>query len=423
MTGLLYRFLYRRLLAPFLYYGAHMAQHLPGPTFQKLKRGIEMRKNQPWLAPPSDQEPVWIHCASGEFEYARSVLRLLKQERPEIKTLVTYFSPSIAKAVTSDPHVDWAVPCPWDRPGTWRSFLKHHRPRCLLIARTDIWPEMLMQTSKAGIPSLLFSARVSPESDRFHPLVRRFYAWSMNWIERIYCVDSDDQKHLQKMGLGNKVKIVGDTRFDQVFFRLENPQPHRKALFQKARIFIAGSTWEEDEKRLIPLIESSHRQWNFVIAPHEPHEAHLQSLERQFQAMGIQSVRYSRTSAWSEGQVLLVDTVGILADLYNYAQIAFIGGSFRRKVHSVMEALASGCLTFVGPYHRNNGEAVAFQSERLESLHGQSAVTAVQSVRDWQDRLQNLNSADFPSIREEIRGKLHSRTGASRAILDWLATR
>src|SRR4051812_29225034 len=118
-------------------------------TNRKIRRGLGMRmQTRDW--PRLSKNPVWIHASSGEFEYAKPVIRELKARHPDIPIVVTYFSPTFALGVENFPGVDFALPLPLDLPGPCTSFLKHVNPRVLLIARTDFWPEMLSQVRRRG---------------------------------------------------------------------------------------------------------------------------------------------------------------------------------------------------------------------------------------------------------------------------------
>ncbi|MCB0394319.1 MAG: hypothetical protein KDD25_07155, partial [Bdellovibrionales bacterium] len=109
-----------------------------------------MRKLRPNHHP--NKRPIWIHTSSGEFEYAKPLIRKLKEQNPKCLILVTYFSPTYKKNIESFKEVDFAVPSPFDTPSEVRKFLDYFNPAILLISRTDLWPEMLTQTRNRGIP-------------------------------------------------------------------------------------------------------------------------------------------------------------------------------------------------------------------------------------------------------------------------------
>jgi 3-deoxy-D-manno-octulosonic-acid transferase len=420
----LFFYLYRCLFFPMLLLGFRLL----APFQPKIRQGLKLRasnENQvpPWLVDRAGENPIWIHCASGEFEYAKPVIREIKARDPRIPVLVTFFSPSIANSVLQFEGIDFGCPLPWDRAADMDAFLIHHRPRCLLIARTDTWPIMVAQARQHGVPSLLFSATLSQTSGRARGLGRWASRHVFEQLDTIFCVTSEDQKVFAQLGFAKKTQVMGDTRYDQVQARLASPRPLREELFaqsmgQRRPILVAGSTWPEDEDVLLEVIEKCHQRVRFVVAPHEPTDTHLLDLESRLNKSGITSVRYEKTKDWPIDSVLLIDRVGILAELYGKASMAFVGGSFRKTVHSVMEPLAAGCLTFVGPLHLNNREAIEFR--RIPT--GDADLNCVERVLNPTAFVHRLEKA-LSSLSDEGRGRIQeeiaARGGQSKKVADW----
>jgi len=390
----------------------------------KIKTGISMRKKRkltyPWMDMPADQNPIWFHCASGELEYAKPVLKKLKQTKPELVILLTYFSPSVKKSAEACPYVDIAVPLPWDHVTFFRDFLKHHKPRALLIARTDLWPEMLYTTHKFNIPTLLFSCTFSEEKSRLKNfLFRKHTEWILSFLDGIYCVSSSDKKNLEFLTLPSKNIVAGDTRYDQVIERLHNPNSLNGEIKPSGSVFVAGSTWEPDEKIIMESFkEILNLGIRIIIAPHEPTEKHLKQLEKQFDILGLSHQRYTKSKTWKAQNVLVVDRVGILADLYSWACYAFVGNSFQKHaVHSVMEPLAAGCVTFVGPYHKNNPEALEFKQLKSKGFH---FVNAISNSSHLVQTLKSLEETNVSEFKDCIMEEVSKRTGASEKVVQWI---
>lgn len=392
----------------------------------KLAAGFKMRKNSPWLHTPSGSRPIWFHCASGEFEYAKPVILRLKKRWPEIPILVTYFSPSSQKNIQSFAEVDIATPTPFDLPSSWKSFIQHHQPRCLLIARTDIWPEMLRQCCKNGVPSLLFSATLADQSGRMGLFARPFYSELYKNLRSIFCVSADDIENFKKLGVKNNIKESGDTRFDQVLERLRNPRPLKEELFKTClweNTFVAGSTWSEDEQHILKAFSQTHKRHSelkMILAPHEPNREHLEKLEKDLKAEGLRHTYYSSANSWVQEDVLIIDQVGILAELYSYGGLAFVGGSFRKTVHSVMEPLAAGACTLVGPLHANNREALEFKKiSLLADWCGVMTVFNEKSLCNTIEQWQTFSSKK--EFQSSLVREVQKRTGGSIAIEEWVA--
>lgn len=385
---------------------------------RKLREGLRLRARH---AEPlkSGVDPLWIHAASGEFEYAKAVIREIKERSPQTPVIVTYFSPSFVKAVTGFPGVDRAIALPLDLPGPCRSFIKQMHPRALLIARTDLWPEMLEQCRRANIPVVIFSYTQRPFKSLFKKIFTR---WTLHWVDRVFCVAETDQNQLAMLALKQPVLTIGDTRYDQVAYRLANPKAIAPGLHPKTDVpcFVAGSTWTEDEAVLLPGLASHLKsgRLKLILVPHEPTPEHIRSLSAELNKLGLKYALFT-SGHWEDEEVLLVDKIGVLAELYLWAEFAFVGGSFRKSVHSVMEALGAGSVTFVGPYYENNREAMQFQELDFSGIKG---VEVIRNAKNLESRLGEL--LDTPEARAEFHQSLKrefaGRLGASRKLVDQL---
>lgn len=380
----------------------------------KVRAGLRLRRQRrEW--PEFESNPVWIHASSGEFEYAKPIIRELKNKNPKLPIVVTYFSPTFATAVGRFPGVDFSLPLPLDLPGPTHRFLRRLKPRCGLIARTDLWPELLHQAGRLQIPMILFSVT---KTKRPNALVRGFYRWLYGYLNVVFTVSDADAAVLKSILPKASIQAIGDTRFDQVLERLRTPKPIRAELQpDREKTLVAGSTWSEDEKVLLealpPLLLEQRLQ--LVIVPHEPTPSHIEALKNEFRKRNIPAALYSTAQEFKTG-ALIVDKIGILAELYQWGSIAFVGGSFKKSVHSVMEPLAAGCMTIVGPYHRNNREAIEFQSLKAD---GQPFVQIAKGAAEFRKAVES-GLEQSASASEHIRSAVAERGGASRKLTEFL---
>ncbi len=389
---------------------------LAAPFNRKLRGFFELKLRVRRNLPKLDQ-PIWIHAASGEFEYAKAVVRELKQRRPDIPILVTYSSPSFQRSIEKFPGVDLALPLPLDLPGPCAGFIKKWRPRCWLISRTDLWPEMIHQARLRKIPLLLFSM-TQKDPSRINPLARGLKRWLLSQMNEIHCVSAADLDNLKALGIGHAV-ISGDTRYDQVHHRLMHGQTLPETLAPSRPCLVAGSTWPEDEKVLLQATSELLRQkrMQMILVPHEPTDAHLAQLQSKLKAHGLKWTLFSEQNDWSKAEVLLVDKTGVLAELYQWGDFAFVGGSFKRTVHSVMEPLGAGLSTLVGPYHTNNREALEFTQIQVGRY---KAVQPVGDANQMRAVLEGLLEENPASREKQIIEAFARRLGATRRLTDHL---
>lgn len=422
MSTLIFYF-YKFVIVPF----AYLLLQLFRPFLQgKLREMIEDKNQGFYHIKKSGSEnelalarPFWIHAASGEIEYARPVIRELKRQHPDIPILVTYSSPSAKKILTGLHEVDAWAALPWDLDFLIERFIKKWNPRVLLFSRTDVWPVLVSVAKKKNIPTALFSATFADNSSRLKGISRHLTRFALNHLSEIHCVSAEDIQNLNSLHLNVPVIVSGDTRFDQVFHRLENPKALKSELIPSPEdfIFIAGSTWPEDEAILLPALEKlKNIHLQVIIAPHETTPEHLESLEKQMKDLGLRYVRYSQADVWPAGSILIVDQVGILAELYTWGDIAFVGGSFKKQVHSVMEALAAGLPVMVGPFHRNNREALFYQKKNFSSG---MIVQVIHTSEDVAVLLQRMkkHQEQIPHIKEEIRAEIGKNRNSTQRVL------
>lgn len=386
----------------------------------KIKKGFKLRKpgaNKvlPWLDWEAESRPLWFHCASGEFEYAKPVIRRMKQKYPQTKIMVTYFSPSVVKSLEASQDVDFFCPMPWDQKKHWRKFIDHHKPQALLVARTDLWPLMLTEAKRQKVPRLLFSKTAKTHRGFFKKFMEKRLLPLFN---DVFCASLTDQENLKTLlPHFNSIHNSGDTRYDQCLYRLQHGRPLKTLKNFSKKVFIAGSTWPSDEYILLPTIKERIHDVSFIIAPHEPNQKHLSKLTELLEAKKIGYQFYSQIQSWNPAEVLIIDEVGILADLYAWGNYAFVGGSMDRSVHSVMEPLAQGLLCFVGPEHENNREAMIFREEKIGDM------TPVQVVADSDlmlRRFEALYHSWSPQHQMDLKMKVREKAGASDIVVKWI---
>ncbi len=314
------------------------------------------------LRKDSKRKAIWIHASSGEFEHAKSVIRQIKTEDPYERVVVSYSSPSYYDTISKFEGVDEYVPLPVDTSARSLSIIKSINPKVVLFARTDVWPDLVYQLKRKKIPSILF-AKVKTKPLNF--LEKTFTSFVFNNLSHISFVSKNDSDNLAPLisKQGPSTSIDGDPRYDEVFYRkkaLNNKLDI--SLIKEEKTLIVGSCWDKDYQVIynpIKKLLSENGLNKVIIAPHEIDETFIEKIRHDFSVFKVGL--YSKKEF--DSKVLIIDKVGLLFELYSKADIAFVGGSFKSKVHSVLEPLSWGLPTLVGPKHKNSHEAIRYSSD------------------------------------------------------------
>jgi 3-deoxy-D-manno-octulosonic-acid transferase len=393
---------------------------------QKIDIGLKLR-TEPWPKLNSVHPPIWIHAASGEFEYAKPIIREFKKTNPNTPVLVTYFSPSYKSQIEKFPGVDAVAALPLDFAGAIRNFIKHYRPQMLLIARTDVWPELIHQCKVRKIPTALFSVTIKKPHNIFVGVAKRFYYWLLfSPLKAVFFVSDDDVKNVGGESHNPNWSVAGDSRFDQALFRLQTTHVENPWKDQTKVGFLFGSTWPTDDQVLLEsMSELSLDQRNrlqIFWVPHEFSPTTHNLITQRLDHLNM-SHRLWTDPVTKQTQVVIVNQVGILANLYESMNGAFVGGSFKSKVHSVMEPLFAGCVTAVGPHYQNNREAVEFSKILIHppgSLYGVNVVKNKNEMCRFLTQVLETSGSDINQIKKDLKANLNTRTGASAKISNWI---
>ncbi|MEJ2614574.1 MAG: glycosyltransferase N-terminal domain-containing protein [Ignavibacteriaceae bacterium] len=276
---------------------------------------------------------------------------------------ITFFSPSGYENSRKYPYADLVAYIPFDTSSNAERFIKLLRPDLAIMMRYDIWPNHVWAMKKAGITTYLVDATMEQNSSRKLPIIKNFHKILFKDITRILTVSEKDAREFKDFGInGNKIKAIGDTRFDRVYQRSLSARARnliKDDLLKNKKVFVAGSTWEVDEEVILPAfikLAKYAKDVILIIAPHEPTLVHLEKIENDF-AKEIDTIRFSFLNNYKNERVIIVDSIGILLTLYTYAHLAFIGGSFKQNIHNVLEAAVYGIPVMFGPKIEKSAEA------------------------------------------------------------------
>jgi 3-deoxy-D-manno-octulosonic-acid transferase len=199
-------------------------------------------------------------------------------------------------------------------------------------------------------------------------------------------VSAEDKEVFESFGVTHPVvSVIGDTRYDQVWRRSAESRTRRlidPKVLEEKKVLVIGSSWREDEEILIPACRSvfeTHPCFLVILVPHEPTEENLERIESSLNG-SASSIRFSNLHEYRGEKIILIDSIGILMGLYQYADAAFVGGSFRGGVHNVLEPAAYGVPVLFGPKHTNSREAMDMLGERA-GLTGGDTWTVANELR------------------------------------------
>lgn len=356
---------YNILIVPSLYSILRFA----GIFNSKIRKGIKGRKRVyeqlilDAAAIDKSKKLVWFHSASlGEFEQAKPIIERLKKEK-NVNVLITFFSPSGYDNSKKYPHADLISYIPFDTKSNAERFIKIVNPTVAILMRYDIWPNTIKALNDNAVPVFLVDATMRSKSLRKYPFIKSFHKMLFSFFTKILTVSEDDANEFLDFGLSKeKVKAVGDTRFDRVYQRsllAKERNLIKDEILINKKVFVAGSTWEQDEEIIFPAFQKLSKfdlAAIMIVAPHEPTILHIEKIENEFSGK-IKTIRFSHLNNYSDERIIIVDSIGILLTLYTYADVAFVGGSFKQNVHNVLEAAVYGIPVMFGPKIENSQEA------------------------------------------------------------------
>lgn len=319
-------------------------------TFRVLRENID-----------PDAKYIWFHAASlGEFEQGRPIMERIKQEHPEYKILLTFFSPSGYEVRKNYPGADIIVYLPIDTIGNARRFLDLARPVMAFFIKYEFWYNYLCLLKKRQVPTFSVSSIFRPNQIFFRGYGRS-YAKVLRSFTHFFVQNERSRELLKSIGI-DCVSVTGDTRFDRVLQIRDAGKslPIVEKFIggtaeEHPRVFIAGSSWPPDEDIFIKYF-NEHPEWKLIIAPHVIGEDHLKQI---LSKLNRKAVRY--TEATTENVVgaecLIIDCFGLLSSIYRYADVTYVGGGFGVGIHNVLEAAVWGKPVIFGPNNKNFQEA------------------------------------------------------------------
>jgi 3-deoxy-D-manno-octulosonic-acid transferase len=320
----------------------------------KAKLLANGRENTPKLLASFQRDAklklAWFHCASlGEFEQARPIMERLKA-RGDFQLAVSFFSPSGYEVRKDYAHADVVFYLPADTVAEARFLLNALKPDYVFLVKYEIWINLINQVKEQAIPLHLVSATFSPN----FPYFKWYGGVFRKALRKFDCIFTQDHASTQlmaKFGFTN-VTFSNDTRYDRVFDTCQNPKdlPVVKVFKTEQAVLVLGSSYAAEEELVAKYLRITDANLKVIIAPHVITPQRIAEIEKLFDKYAI--LKYSEASMLNayRAQILIIDNIGLLSSIYQYADIAIIGGGFGNKgVHNTLEAATFGMPIYIGP--------------------------------------------------------------------------
>jgi len=397
-------FLYRQLLRLVSY--VNPKAQLWNEGQKNVWKGLEK-------ALSANNRPIaWFHAASlGEFEQGKPVIEAFRSQYPNHFILLTFFSPSGYEIRKNSSGIDYVSYLPLDGFRSSKRFLNLVKPSVAVFVKYEFWYFYLQGLRKRAIPTVLISAIFRP-NQVFFTWYGGFFRELLSCFSQIFVQDDHSKALLDSIHLEH-VQVAGDTRFDRVVQHLREPKPWSVLTnFIDNRAFmVLGSVWQSDMDVLIPLINSKAFPFKWVIVPHEIHMDELKQWESAIQL----SVQFSKESPKLDAQVLIVNEVGYLSQIYRGASFAYIGGAFGAGLHNTLEASVYGPTVFFG-----NKNYSKFKEAR--DLVEFGLAYPIEDTLSLTNKMREIYDAEDVFVNKQVQARtfVALQAGATQKIMNYL---
>ena len=355
---------------------------------------------------------IWMHAASyGEFEQGLPIIEAIKNKYPHYKIWVTFFSPSGYLYRKNDPSVDAVTYLPIDSAQNAIQFLDKVNPQLILFIKYEFWFNYLNEAKKRKIPSILVSAIFRPDQV-FFKWYGGFYKNMLSLFSSILVQDHEIYDLVSPVLNRTRLFTSGDTRFDRVLQTADASQKIEwMQLLSNHQNIIAGSTWKEDDAILFKTT-AHFNQFNWIIVPHHVDNKSIEACKRIYPA-GITLTQFLKTNQkQTKPIVLIIDCIGLLRNLYQYAYISYVGGGFEKDgVHNVLEPAAFGKPVIWGSNDLKYKEAIGLRN----CQGGYSIKNEAEFVMHLNELIQSTSYYD--QICKNARDYINSNAGATQKTM------
>ncbi len=384
----------------------------------KAKQWINGRKNI-WkvLANniPNNRTVIWVHCASlGEFEQGRPIIEAIKKKYSTPYILLTFFSPSGYEIRKHYPQADFVSYLPLDTPTNARRFLKIVQPKLVVFVKYEFWYNYLKILQQQQIQAILISAVFHLKQPFFGKWYSPFFQKILHSFNQIFVQAQSSASLLAKINILHYT-VAGDTRIDRVVNIVNTACafPLVENFVGDAPTLVCGSTWQADEAIICSFINRNESNWKFIIAPHDVSDNHIQQIKKQLQVPHFCYSEAGLVEDFSLQKVLIIDSIGMLSQLYQYGKVAYIGGGFGKGIHNTLEPAAFNLPILIGTNYEKFEEAT-----QLIRIGGMFVVNDVETLAQHMKTLEDKKY--YTEAVEKIKQFISDNQGATKKVMDYL---
>ncbi|MFI3330779.1 MAG: glycosyltransferase N-terminal domain-containing protein [Rikenellaceae bacterium] len=382
------------------------------PKAKLWVRGRKNWKRELESALKGNVKPVaWVHAASlGEFEQGREVIEKIKEQYADYFVLLTFFSPSGYTVRKNYDKADYVCYLPLDTPSNAKAFARIVKPKVAIFVKYEFWINLLNYAYKGGCRLYVVSA-IFRQNSIFFRFYGGIFRKLLNRFSQIFVQNMNSKQLLKKINVENVV-VSGDTRFDRVhkIASLDIKLDIVEKFVGSTSCLVAGSTWAEDEKILVDLIEKN-KDVKFIIAPHELDSKRIDKLREKITGESCLYTLSTSQTDFSDAQVMIIDTIGVLSKVYKYGSWAYIGGGFGVGIHNTLEAATFSLpLAFGLNYHK------FFEACAMVDLGVARSVANADELISWFESV-DTQSDNYKNQRKDLANFVAGNLGASDKIV------
>lgn len=404
------KLIYNCLALPLLF----IYSKLMALTNDKVKHRVEFASS--YLDIPSKKNKrIMIHASSmGEFEQVKYLVEIIRKSEPETEIIISFFSPSGYINLKDNLYFDYKVYIPIDFKNRVKHFVNHINPDVVLIVRYDLWYNFIRCLHKNNIPiHLINSTYTISKSLGKKFLGIKFYRLLLSRLTSIYTVNEYHKGKFDRLKLKVPVEIVPDTRYDRIISKVKTAnQTSLLNIESEKKVIVVGSSWKMDERIVTEVALKLKKKYDLIIiyVPHEVDEKTINDLKSKVENYYIYS-EFNKSKSLDRD--LIIDEIGILLELYKYADIAYVGGAFGNGVHSVTEPAGYGIPIFCGNLHYKNSE----DARRLVASNG---LLPISNNKELYTKISYLleNETEKLKIGRQNKEYVNNLSGSSQTVYD-----